>query len=299
MSARVGIVGLGLLGGSLGLALRRQGIEVLGLARRDATVAEALKAGAVSFASADPVVLEGADLVVVAVPLGDTEAVLASIAPHLAPGARVTDVGSVKTSVLAAASRTLDPARNPFLGGHPMAGKEVGGIGHADADLFRGHPWILTPVVTGDPGEGPPVGFEDLWEIVTAIGARPRLVSAADHDRQVALVSHLPFLLSAVYLVAAGGRPDWEAALGVASSGFRDFSRLGAGDPEMYAAICNRNQAAIRDGLAALRAVLESVDEALTPGAEAGQEAALATFFASARALRRQWDEVKATGTSQ
>jgi prephenate dehydrogenase len=283
----VAIVGLGLIGGSIGLALKqhRPDIEVLGVARREATAAKALELGAADRAAIDIELVAEADLVILACPLGETRALLGRVAPLLAPGARVTDVGSVKGEVVKAAADVLradtDGRRgNPFLGGHPMAGKEVSGIEHADAALFTGRPWVFTPPGSYEPGE-----WQDLVQLVRDIGALPVFLPPEKHDRYVALVSHVPFLLSAAFLLAVGGEADWSDAAALASSGFRDISRLGAGDSDMYAAIASSNREQILAAWRSLHAALDQLEGAIVNG----DDAALLDLLAGAREVRDAW----------
>jgi prephenate dehydrogenase len=279
---QVAIVGLGLIGGSLGLALRKAlpEVEVVGVARREETAALARRMGAVTRAGTDLAAVAEADMLVLACPLAVTAAVLEDSKPHLAEGARVTDVGSVKTSVVAHALALLESGRNPFLGGHPMAGKEVTGIENADADLFRGRAWVYTPHATGAAEP-----FADFLDAVRAIGAHPLNLSPAQHDRYVALVSHIPFLVSSAYLLSVGRDPDWERAAELASSGFRDVSRLGAGDSEMYAAITDANRAEVLRAWEALRVVLGEIEGAI----EGGDGTALLDLLLAARQTRQEW----------
>jgi len=217
---------------------------------------------------------------VLACPLAMTAAVLEDCKPHLAEEARVTDVGSVKASVVAHARATLDPKRNPFLGGHPMAGKEVSGIENAEADLFRGRAWAYTPHAAGAAEP-----FGDFLDAVRAIGADPLNLSPQQHDRYMALVSHIPFLVSSAYLLSVGREPDWERASELASSGFRDLSRLGAGDSEMYAAITDANREEVLRAWAALRAALAEIESAI----EGTDGAALLDLLLAARQTRQEW----------
>ena len=278
---RVAIVGLGLIGGSLGLALKAHvpEMEVIGVARREETAAEARERGAVDRAGTDLGLIVQADLVVIACPLAVTAAVIEEAMPYLADGAHVTDVGSVKGAVVDHALSVLDPERNPFLGGHPMAGKEVGGIGNADPGLFRGRPWVLTPTGPID------AVWDEFLEAVRQVGGVPMFMPAAKHDRYVAMISHLPFLLSAAYLVSVAGEEDWEEAAELASSGFRDFSRLGAGDPEMYSAIAGLNREEVLRSWASLHEALDMFEAAMARG----EESALLELFQSARGSRRAW----------
>jgi prephenate dehydrogenase len=279
---RVAIVGLGLIGGSLGLALKKHqpGVEVVGVARRPETANEAVAMGAVDRAGTDLSLVRDADLVVLACPLAVTNAVLDDAIPHLAGGARVTDVGSAKVVVVEHAVEALDAARNPFLGGHPMAGKEVAGIAHAEADLFRGRPWVFTPHTVGAAEP-----FEDFLAAVAAIGAVPLNLAPDQHDRYVALVSHIPFLLSAAYLLAVGREADWADAAELASSGFRDISRLGAGNSEMYAAITSFNRTEVLSAWASLHEALDLFEAAIARG----EDPVLLDLLVAAREIRDAW----------
>lgn len=279
----VAIVGLGLIGGSLGLALKEYlpEVEVLGVAPRPGTAEAAMTMGAVDRAGTDLALVNGADLVVLACPLAATAAVLEDCLPHLAEGARVTDVGSVKAAVVNHALSALDPDRNPFLGGHPMAGKEVSGIAHAEAGLFKGKSWILTP----PQGDELQEGWVDYTAALRAIGALPVLLPPGKHDRYVAMISHLPFLLSAAYLLATGEEEEWGEASALASSGFRDISRLGAGDPAMYTAIAGFNRDEVLRSWGSLHRALDMFEAAMARG----EEAALLELFRSAQGLRNAW----------
>ncbi|MGB2940065.1 MAG: prephenate dehydrogenase/arogenate dehydrogenase family protein [Candidatus Dormiibacterota bacterium] len=282
---RVAIVGLGLIGGSLGLAVKAAlpKVEVIGVARRDATAHLAIEIGAADRAGVDSELVAGADLVVLACPLRATADVLAAVVPHLKKGARVTDVGSVKAWVVERADKALDPDRNSFVGGHPMAGKEVTGIKNADPELFRGRPWVFTP--RSKWSEREQKGFRDVIDIIRAIGAEPVFMTPEKHDRYVALVSHLPFLLSAAFLEAVAESKDWDAASALASSGFRDISRLGAGDPEMYAAILEANRDEVLGTYAGMHRALDEFEAAIARG----DRELLLSLLRSAQQTRRTW----------
>ena len=299
---RVAIVGLGLIGGSLGLALREWApeVEVVGIARREETARTAAAVGAVHRGGTGLDLLAGADLVVLACPLAVTAAVLEDCVPHLDQGARVTDVGSAKLEVVEHMSRVLDARRNPFLGGHPMAGKEVTGIEHAEAGLFRGRPWIFTPWPGGWSSSLPetlraarggsrqgyePDGWQDVVQATRDIGALPAFLPPKLHDRYVAMVSHVPFLLSAAFLLSVGDQPDWEQAAELASSGFRDISRLGAGSSEMYAAISRFNREEVLRAWGSLQAAMAQF-EAAVDGADGAR---LLDLLTAARETRERW----------
>jgi prephenate dehydrogenase len=261
---RVTVIGVGLLGGSLGLALRRRyrGVCVAGVGRRESSLAAAKKIGAIHSAHRD--VAEAAadsDLIVLATPVGAFGEYLAKIKPLLKRGAVVTDVGSTKVEVVRLAERILGP-HGPFVGSHPMAGSERKGPRFARADLFAGAPCIVTPTPNASPAKQKRV--ERLWR---DLGMRVLRMSPTAHDRVVARVSHLPRLVSSLLmLLAADG--DLEAA----STGLRDMTRLAGGDVEMWRDILLTNRKPILaalerfdDQLCRLRDLVELGD---TPGLE-------------------------------
>jgi len=273
---RVAIAGVGLIGGSLGMALRERQLagHVVGIVRRDATVAEGLAAGALDSGSPDPAAVAGADLVVLAAPVLTCGPLLASLTPHLAPGALVTDVGSTKAELMRTLPALLPPGAD-FVGGHPMAGSERGGVLAGRADLFEGAVWVLT--------RGPDTrqaSVDRLAALARALGATPVEMDPALHDSAVARISHLPHVAAAALAAAAGagGLPADLLRLLVAG-GFRSTTRIAASPPEMWRDICLTNRdavlAALADfegGLAAFRAALEAGDPAALQAAfEAGK----------------------------
>jgi prephenate dehydrogenase len=259
---RVGIVGLGLIGGSLGMALRRLGgpIEVRGVAHHEDGVQAAQQRGAVDQASTDLRDLVDCDIVVVATPINQIEAVLERLASVVRPGAIVTDVASVKRPVLEWARCLPDPDR--FLGGHPVAGKERSGLGESDATLFRGETWIFTPDEAQDL-----TPFDEWFRIVRAIGARPHILSAESHDRQMAFLSHLAFTLSIAY--AQTVRPFADPQLG--GPGFRGMVRLAEGDPALYADITMTNRGSLIDAIDRFSEVLRDYRERIERGERVGE----------------------------
>jgi prephenate dehydrogenase len=258
---RVAFLGLGLIGGSIALAARSPERSIVAWSPRGTGPAEALAAGAIDAVapSAEAAVGE-ADLVVLAAPPVDCIALLTWLGSAgrsaLRIGATVTDVASTKRAVTEAARA----ARVPFVGGHPMAGREASGFTAATADLLRDRPWVVTePVEGGDPGL--------VDELATAVGARPLHMNSADHDEVVAAISHLP-LLTSVALVEAvlgtGEEPDpteIELLRALAATGWRDTTRLARGDPDMATGIATTNGAALA---ARLRAYRGRLDEWLT-----------------------------------
>ncbi len=233
------MVGLGLMGASLCLDLSQQNLcrEVRGVARRTDTVLDAFFAGAVDLATNDlHTGILGADIVVLATPVRTILRMLEELGPRLWPGTLVIDLGSTKQAICAAMER-LPPGLQP-IGGHPMTGKETAGFQAAEPGLYRGAPWILTPLPRTSPE-----ALELARELVEAVGARPMVLDAERHDRLVASISHLPFLLASalVHAVADTGAQDpavWELAAG----GFRDTSRVAASDTRMFLDILMTNR---------------------------------------------------------
>jgi prephenate dehydrogenase len=278
---RAAILGVGLVGGSLGLALRSRGLarEVVGLTRRAETLEAALALGAIDRGarSAAEAVKE-ADLVVLATPVRTAKEHLREMGGGLKSGALVTDVGSTKAEIVAAA-QGLTP-RAVFIGGHPIAGAEESGVKAARADLFEEATWVLTPTEECDP-----VALAHLEEVIRAVGARPVRMSAQLHDRLVAASSHGPHL-AAGCLVRLARRlaeenPELLTLLG---SGFRDATRIAAGDPAVWRDICLTN----RDWILAFLGKLEEEMTSLKHLLARGEAAELELWLASARQARRE-----------
>jgi prephenate dehydrogenase len=227
----VGIIGLGLIGGSMGLALKRaklQNTEVIGFDRDRDVESRALKAGAVDRLARSPEELASqSSLVVIATPILSAEKMLKTIASSLQPGAVVTDTGSTKASVLKWAGREL-PNGVHFVGGHPMAGKEQSGLQAADATLFQDKPYVIIPSV--DAHEG---AVNVVVGLVEAVGAKPVFLDADEHDAYAAAISHVPLVASVALFSLARGSTAWPELAGMAGPGFRDLTRLASGQPEM------------------------------------------------------------------
>ena len=242
---RVAIVGLGLIGGSIGLAIRsrRPELEVIGITRRDTDAAAAVARGAATSSSADLLAAAAGDLIIIATPLQEMRPVLARLGRVALPTTLITDVGSVKAPVVAWAKELLPHATN-FLPGHPMAGKAESGLKAAAATLFAGAPWILTP------GEGANRDrFAGVVRLIEDLGAIPVWMTAEEHDRRVALVSHLAFTVSAAYVAAVKAAPGWAQAVQVAGPGFRDMVRLAGSDPDLSAAIAQANRTELLEAI--------------------------------------------------
>ena len=265
--SRVAVIGTGLIGASLGLALRRLDDveEVVGYDADPAELEIAVKRGAVSeAASSAREAAEGAGLAVLAVPLSAIGPVAAEVAPVLPEGALLTDVASVKGRAVEALQAAA-PAGVHVIGGHPMAGSHETGASHASADLFVGATYLLTPTTHTDAG-----AFERLHALISRIGARPLAVEPERHDLLVAVVSHLPQLAATTLMNLASERARSEHAglLLLAAGGFRDATRVAASNPDLWLEICGENRDAIIavlddyvDRVERLRAVLAGADD--------------------------------------
>jgi prephenate dehydrogenase len=264
-------VGTGLIGGSVGLALRARGWHVTGSDADPERAQRALELGALDALGEDP----GAEVVVVATPVSAVSKVAqAALADEGAPGGRVvTDVGGVKAPVVAA----VDHPR--FVGGHPMAGSEQEGVDGADAALFEGATWVLTPTSTTNPE-----AFARLGAIVSSFGAEVLAIPPEGHDALVALVSHVPHLTAATLMdLAADGAQEHAALLRLAAGGFRDMTRIAAGHPGIWPDICAENREAIVAGLDRLLEALGGVRRAVA----AGDRGELMSVLERARTARR------------
>jgi prephenate dehydrogenase len=272
----IAVVGLGLMGSSLALALRagRPDADLIGVDTDPRTLHKAREGKVVDEASREMDAVRGADAIFVAVPIDALKTVFTRLAP-LAGGAVVTDLASTKASVLDwAAQAGLD-----LVGGHPMCGKEDSGIDAAEPDLYRGAAWILTrpqPLVE---------------EIVSGVGAIPVVLDAESHDRLVAGVSHAAFMISVGYVLALSESSDWPRMSRLAGSGFRDMSRLAAGDPDMYAAIARTNRENVA---AALDRVIGSLTK-LRRHLDA-DDPRLVELFEEAKSVRERWRRERDAG---
>ncbi len=263
----MGVVGLGLIGGSMALDLRRQGLVVHGLVHRADTAERARQRGLVDRVSCDPAVLADCGLVVLALPLDQLLNPDPALVKSIPPDAVLTDVGSVKGPVLAC----WESLHRHFVPSHPMAGTALSGVEAGVEGLFEGRPWVATP---SDSTEAP--ALECVREFAACLGARWILCPAAAHDQAVALISHLPVLVSAALLQAADAAActmdgDGAGAFSalvrdLASSGFADTSRVGGGNPQLgtLMARCNREavQMALRCYQDCLAAMVDQIDQA-------------------------------------
>ncbi|PSB25139.1 prephenate/arogenate dehydrogenase [Stenomitos frigidus] len=250
---KIGMIGLGLIGGSLGLALRSHGHTVLGVSRQALTCQRAIARGAVDDASLSLSLMQTVDVVFLCTPLAAMQATVIELVPHLAADTVLTDVGSVKGWVV----ETIAPLWSNFVGGHPMAGTAESGIEAAQQDLFINAPYVLTPTETT-----PARAVQLIEDLVRPLQTRLYHCHPDDHDLAVAWISHLPVMTSASLIAACLDEAD-PAVLGLAhalaSSGFRDTSRVGGGNPELGVMMAQYNQAALRRSLHAYRDRLDQI----------------------------------------
>ncbi|MBM0742912.1 prephenate/arogenate dehydrogenase [Phormidium sp. CLA17] len=267
----IGIVGLGLIGGSLGLDFRSQGHRVLGVSRKPETCERAIARGVADDASVSPNFLRPADVVFVCTPLGVMEAVVDEILSHLSPDAVLTDVGSVKGWVMQA----IAPKWANFVGGHPMAGTAESGIEAAQRELFINCAYVLTPMATT-----PPEAVQRVEDLARSLQAQVYCCSPEEHDRAVAWISHLPVMVSTSLISACHSEADkavLELARKLASSGFRDTSRVGGGNPELGVMMAKYNQEALLRSLYAYRNQLDQAIDHIEQSNWATLEQALQT----------------------
>ncbi len=276
----VAIIGLGLIGGSLGLALReaQPHAQITGWDQNDAVVAAALQRGAItSGAPTLAAAVQNADLIVVATPVLAVRVVFEQIAPHLQHGVIVTDVASTKAQIVAWVAELI-PSHVTFVGGHPMAGGEQHGVAHARADLFRDAVYCVTPTERTSPA-----AVAKLEQIVTMIGARPLRLDPQTHDAYVASVSHVPFVLAAALVQHTSDQTDWPYMQQLAATGYRDTTRLASGDARMHTDICLSNAAAIKAQLHGMARLLDQVADHMDDAEY------LQHFFDRAKHARDQW----------
>lgn len=275
--SNVAIAGLGLIGASLGMALRGQCKRVIGVARRHEVCAEALRVGAADRVFSD--IAEAAaraDIVVLATPVRHIVRSVPEVAPHMQQGALLFDLGSTKRQVVEAMGRIPEGIR--AVGGHPMCGKEKGGIENAVRDLFEGAVFALCPTARTDDE-----AMNVAYEIASAVGAKPLMLDAETHDRAVATISHLPYLLAALLVQTERVAIMTDAtAHRLAASGFRDTSRLAASDVEMMLDILLTNSDSITHALDLFEQQLSGVRQMLH------QPDALRQWMERAQAHRRE-----------
>jgi prephenate dehydrogenase len=272
---KIGIVGLGLIGGSIALAARQlwpTGL-VVAVDIKD-TLEKAMVLHAIDVAADDPVVLADVDLVILAAPVRQNLEVLASLPEHLSRSTVITDTGSTKREIVEAARRL--PPNLTFVGGHPLGGAARSGIEHARPDLFMGRPWLFTPA-----SDTAGAAVEKLCEFATALGARPRLLSAAEHDHLLAYISHLPQLVSTALMHLVGDTVGPEG-LALTGRGLQDVTRLASSPAGIWKDVCASNADELGPALDALIKVLSELR------ADLSASATIEAIFQSANYWRDQ-----------
>ena len=258
---KIGIVGLGLIGGSIALAARQLWPKalVIGVDNKD-VLETAMRLHAIDVAADDLIVLAEADLVILAAPVKTNIALLADLDDNVHQPAVVTDTGSTKRGIMEAAGAL--PPRFTFVGGHPLAGAAQGGLEHARPDLFSGRPWLLTPAIHPE-AHGP--GIDKLTSFVAALGAVPRLMEVREHDRLLAFLSHLPQLTASALMQVVGDAVGQEG-LALAGRGLADTTRLASSPPDIWRDIAATNADQIAPALDELIALLQELRRDLPDG---------------------------------
>jgi len=270
----VSIVGVGLIGGSVGLAMRQRRLaqKVVGVGRRKSSIEQALEVGSVDEATLD--LEEGvreAEFTILATPIGVMEHLAARVAAAMPRGGLLTDVGSTKGLLVQQLERAAGGSLH-YVGSHPMAGSEKRGVGEARGDLFEGALCFLTPTP-----QSPRQAVDALREFWRALGATVRLLTPTEHDRIVAVASHLPHLVAAALVNLAT-----PAVMECAGSGFRDTTRVASGDPRMWTDVCMHNRERLLEALRLFRLQVDTLMDIL----EDSREGELRAWLESAKALR-------------
>lgn len=281
---KITIVGVGLIGGSFALALKKKGMvgEVVGMGRRRETLERAKTLGLIdSIADEVAEAIAGSDLVLVAAPVAQTGSLLSAIAPHLQPGTIITDAGSTKSDVVQTARAALGSKISQFIPGHPIAGREQNGPDAALADLYEGKNVILTPLP-----ENSPVAIERVAYAWKQCGAIIHQLEVSEHDAVFAAVSHLPHLLAYALVDDIAARPNADRLFQYAASGFRDFTRIAGSSPEMWRDIALANRPALLEELDAYLAQLTTLRELLNNKNGPAMEA----LFSRAQHARQAWN---------
>ncbi|HEY0844187.1 MAG TPA: prephenate dehydrogenase/arogenate dehydrogenase family protein [Noviherbaspirillum sp.] len=283
MLKKITIFGVGLIGGSFALALKRAGAvdHVVGVGRSEASLARARELGIIDVTSTSIAeAVAGADLILVAAPVAQTEAILASIEPHLETGTVVTDAGSTKSDVVAAARKALGGKIAQFVPGHPIAGREQNGPDAAIVDLYVEKKTVLTPLV-----ENTEVDVDKVARAWEQCGAIIHRLTPQEHDRVFAAVSHLPHLLAYALVDDIARRPHADLLFQYAASGFRDFTRIAGSSPEMWRDISLANHEALLGELDAYMAQLQELRGLLAQR----NGKAIEAVYANAQRARQSW----------
>jgi len=277
---KVGIIGLGLIGGSLGLALRSRGHYILGISRHQETCMLACEKGIADEASVDFSLLQATEVVFICTPIGAILPTVEKLQPILSPETILTDVGSVKSTVVNAVA----PLWSNFIGGHPMAGTAEQGITAAKSDLFPGTRYVLTPTENT-----PSQAQKTVTELVQSLDTEVIICPPETHDQAVAWISHLPVFVSSSLIAACLQETDAEVAQlaqKLASSGFRDTSRVGGGNPELGVMMAKYNKEAVQRSLQVYQEQLETIKQVI----EAENWDVLAMMLGQTKGARSRYD---------
>lgn len=283
MFDKVVVIGVGLIGGSFALALKRAGAarDIVGMGRSQQALERALALGIVDSITTSPAeAMAGASLVLIAAPVAQTQAILASLVPFLEADTVITDAGSTKSDVVAAARAALDDKIGQFVPGHPIAGRESNGPDAAIADLYVGKKTVITALAENRPGD-----IERVAAAWQACGAVIHRLTPQEHDKVFAAVSHLPHLLAFALVDDIANKPHADLLFQYAASGFRDFTRIAGSSSEMWRDISLANREALLGELDAYLAQLSSLRAKLADS----DGAAIEAVYANARRARRTW----------
>ena len=283
MFEQLGLIGCGLMGGSFALALKRAGLvkRVVGYSKSPSTTERARQLGVIDVEAPSALLaVSGADIVLIAVPVAATEATFKAIKHLVTPQMLIMDVGSTKRDVIDAGRRALRDQIGSFVPAHPITGKEVAGVEHADADLYMGKQVILTPIE-----RTLTVQLQKAVDVWTGLGCRVLKMSPEAHDAAFAAVSHLPHLISFALMNAISGQPQGKDYLSLAGPGFRDFTRIAASDPKVWRDIMISN----REELLAQCKIFQRNLNALELMISSGNAEALEGLIEQASMTRANW----------
>lgn len=283
MFEQLGLIGCGLMGGSFALALKRAGLvkRVVGYSKSPSTTERARAMGVIDVEAPSALLaVSGADIVLIAVPVAATEATFKAIKHLVTPSMLIMDVGSTKRDVIDAGRRALREHIGSFVPAHPIAGKEVSGVEHADADLYTGRQIILTPIERTLTTQ-----LQKAVDVWSALGCRVLQMSPEQHDAAFAAVSHLPHLLAFAMMNSISGQPQGKDYLSLAGPGFRDFTRIAASDPKVWRDIMVSN----REELLAQSKIFQRNLQALELMISSGNAEALEGLLDQASHTRANW----------
>lgn len=264
MFEQLGLIGCGLMGGSFALALKRAGLvkRVVGYSKSPSTTERARQMGVIDVEAPSALLaVSGADIVLLAVPVSATEATFKAIRHLVGPNTLVMDVGSTKRDVVDAARRVLRENVGSFVPCHPITGKEVSGVEHADADLYHGKQLIITPIERTFT-----VQLQKAVDVWTALGCNVVKMSPQSHDAAFAAVSHLPHLIAFALINGIGNQEHGKSYMSLAGPGFRDFTRIAASDPQMWRDILIANREELLAQSKLFKDALNSLEQVITQG---------------------------------